>query len=113
VVTVVATRPLTRDEAWTVMEPGNTSSSARRAVDAPAGIGPGAGAGGMSETVGGAMAGLRVVVPETRELEVLARMLERQGAEAIRCPLVAIIDAPDPAPWRPGCGASSPRRRMT
>lgn len=52
----------------------------------------------MSETVGGAMAGLRVVVPETRELEVLARMLERQGAEAIRCPLVAIIDAPDPAP---------------
>jgi uroporphyrinogen-III synthase len=52
----------------------------------------------MSETVGGAMAGLRVVVPETRELEVLARMLERQGAQAIRCPLVAIVDAPDPAP---------------
>lgn len=46
----------------------------------------------------GALAGKRVVVPETRELEVLARMLERQGAEAIRCPLVAIIDAPDPAP---------------
>ena len=52
----------------------------------------------MSETAGGGMAGLRVVVPETRELEVLARMLERQGAEAIRCPLVAIIDAADQAP---------------
>ncbi|MCO6417463.1 uroporphyrinogen-III synthase [Siccirubricoccus sp. KC 17139] len=44
------------------------------------------------------LSGMRVVVPETREMEVLARMLERQGAEAIRCPLVAIIDAPDPAP---------------
>jgi uroporphyrinogen-III synthase len=38
------------------------------------------------------------MVPETRELEVLAKMLERHGAEALRCPLVAIIDAPDPAP---------------
>ncbi|MDB5372695.1 MAG: uroporphyrinogen synthase [Belnapia sp.] len=44
------------------------------------------------------LAGLRVVVPETRELEVLARMLERQGAIALRCPLVAIVDAADPAP---------------
>jgi uroporphyrinogen-III synthase len=46
----------------------------------------------------GALAGRRVMVPETRELEVLARMLERHGATALRCPLVAIIDAPDPAP---------------
>jgi uroporphyrinogen-III synthase len=46
----------------------------------------------------GVLAGKRVMVPETRELEVLARMLERHGAEALRCPLVAIIDAPDPAP---------------
>jgi uroporphyrinogen-III synthase len=46
----------------------------------------------------GALSGRRVVVPETRELEVLAQMLERQGAEALRCPLVAIIDAVDPAP---------------
>ncbi|TCZ63218.1 uroporphyrinogen-III synthase [Roseicella aquatilis] len=49
-------------------------------------------------TSNGALAGRRVMVPETRELEVLARMLERHGAEALRCPLVAIIDAPDPAP---------------
>jgi len=46
----------------------------------------------------GALTGKRVVVPETRELDVLAQMVERQGAEAIRCPLVQIIDAPDPAP---------------
>ena len=46
----------------------------------------------------GALSGRRVMVPETRELEVLAKMLERHGAEALRCPLVAIIDAPDPAP---------------
>ena len=52
----------------------------------------------MSDSPTRSLAGLRVVVPETRELEVLARMLERQGAEAIRCPLVAIIDAADPAP---------------
>lgn len=46
----------------------------------------------------GILAGRRVMVPETRELEVLARMLERHGATALRCPLVAIVDAADPAP---------------
>lgn len=40
----------------------------------------------------------RIVVPETREIEILAAMLERHGAEVIRCPLVAIRDAADPAP---------------
>ena len=44
------------------------------------------------------LAGRRVVVPETRELDVLADMLERQGATAIRCPLVSIHDTPDEAP---------------
>jgi uroporphyrinogen-III synthase len=43
----------------------------------------------------GALAGRRIAVPETRELDVLARMLERHGAVALRCPLVAIHDAPD------------------
>jgi uroporphyrinogen-III synthase len=46
----------------------------------------------------GGLAGRRIVVPETREIEVLAGMLERHGAEIIRCPLVAIRDAADPAP---------------
>src|ERR1700730_12670009 len=45
-----------------------------------------------------ALAGRRIVVPETREIEVLAGMLERHGAAVIRCPLVAIRDAADPAP---------------
>src|SRR5580658_9166559 len=45
-----------------------------------------------------ALAGRRIVVPETREIEVLAGMLERHGATVIRCPLVAIRDAEDPAP---------------
>jgi len=46
----------------------------------------------------GALAGRRIVVPETREIEVLAGMLEKHGAEVIRCPLVAIRDAEDPSP---------------
>ncbi len=40
----------------------------------------------------------RIAVPETRELDVFASMLERRGASVLRCPLVAILDAPDPAP---------------
>ena len=48
----------------------------------------------------GALSGRRIALPETRELDRLARMLEEQGAETLRCPLVAIRDAPDPAPVR-------------
>jgi len=44
------------------------------------------------------LAGRVVAVPETRELEVFAGLLERRGAQVLRCPLVAIRDAPDPAP---------------
>jgi uroporphyrinogen-III synthase len=46
----------------------------------------------------GALAGRRIVVPETRELELFAGMLEKHGAEIIRCPLVAIRDVADPVP---------------
>jgi len=42
--------------------------------------------------------GRTVAVPETRELEVFAQLLERRGAQVLRCPLIAIRDAPDPAP---------------
>lgn len=45
-----------------------------------------------------ALAGRRIAVFEHRELDRLARMLEAQGAEVLRCPMVAIVDAPDPAP---------------
>jgi len=44
------------------------------------------------------LAGRTIAVPETREIEVFAALLERRGARVIRCPLVAIRDAPDPAP---------------
>jgi len=44
------------------------------------------------------LAGRRIVVPETRELDLLAQMLERHGATAVRCPLVAIRDVDDAAP---------------
>src|SRR5215469_7746979 len=46
----------------------------------------------------GPLAGRRIALPETRELDRLAHMFEEQGAETLRCPLVAIRDAPDPAP---------------
>ncbi|TLY79255.1 MAG: uroporphyrinogen-III synthase, partial [Gammaproteobacteria bacterium] len=44
------------------------------------------------------LAGRTIAVPETREIEVFAAMLERRGAKVVRCPMVAILDAPDPAP---------------
>ena len=44
------------------------------------------------------LAGRTIAIPETREIEVFAALLERRGARVIRCPLVAIRDAPDPAP---------------
>src|SRR5262245_16272348 len=45
-----------------------------------------------------ALRGRRIVVPETRELGQLFRMLEEHGAEAIPCPMIAIRDAPDAKP---------------
>jgi uroporphyrinogen-III synthase len=47
------------------------------------------------EIMKGPLAGRRIVVGEARELETLADMLERQGAETIRCPLISIHDSPD------------------
>lgn len=44
------------------------------------------------------LAGRRIAILEHRELDRLGRMLEAQGALTLRCPLVAIADAPDPAP---------------
>jgi uroporphyrinogen-III synthase len=46
----------------------------------------------------GPLAGRLVALPETRELDRLAELLEREGARTLRCPLVAILDAPDPGP---------------
>jgi len=43
----------------------------------------------------GPLSGRRIAIPESRELDRLARMLEVEGAETLRCPLVAIRDTPD------------------
>jgi uroporphyrinogen-III synthase len=44
------------------------------------------------------LSGRRIVVPETRELGQLLRMLEERGADTVPCPMIAIRDAPDPTP---------------
>ena len=56
--------------------------------------GPAAGRSRMTEE----LSGRRIVVPETRELDQLVRLLEERGAEAIPCPMIAIRDAPDAEP---------------
>lgn len=43
------------------------------------------------------LAGKVVAVPEARQLDVLANLLERRGATVLRCPLVGIVDSPDEA----------------
>ena len=43
------------------------------------------------------LTGRVVAVPESRQLDVLASLLERRGASVLRCPLVAIVDSPDEA----------------
>ena len=39
-----------------------------------------------------ALDNLSILVPESRELDLFARMLEAEGATALRCPLVRILD---------------------
>lgn len=44
------------------------------------------------------LTGRTIAIPETRELNLFAQMLESKGAFTVRCPLVAILDAPDQGP---------------
>jgi len=39
-----------------------------------------------------------IALPESRELDVFAALLERRGASVLRCPLIDIRDAPEPGP---------------
>jgi uroporphyrinogen-III synthase len=43
----------------------------------------------------GALSGLTILVPESRELDFFAALLEAEGASALRCPLVQIRDLDD------------------
>lgn len=45
-----------------------------------------------------ALQGKIVAVPETRQLGILVDLLNSRGAKVLEIPLVAILDAPDPAP---------------
>ena len=45
-----------------------------------------------------ALSGRTIALPETRELDRLAQMLAEEGATTLRCPLIAIKDAPDQGP---------------
>lgn len=49
---------------------------------------------------GGDLSGRRILVPESRDLDLFAGMMEQHGAETIRCPMVKILDLDDPAPAR-------------
>jgi uroporphyrinogen-III synthase len=47
-----------------------------------------------------ALGRLTILVPESRELDLFAGMLEAEGATALRCPLVRILDLEDTGPAR-------------
>ncbi|MDE2251395.1 MAG: uroporphyrinogen-III synthase, partial [Gammaproteobacteria bacterium] len=47
---------------------------------------------------GSALQDRLIALPEMRELDLFASLLERRGARVLRAPLVAIRDAPDPQP---------------
>ena len=44
------------------------------------------------------LTGRTIAIPETRELDLFAQMLETRGANTVRCPLVTILDTPDQEP---------------
>ena len=46
----------------------------------------------------GALQHRRIALAEARELDLLAGLLEREGATVVRCPLIAITDVPDAVP---------------
>lgn len=44
------------------------------------------------------LAGRVIAIPETRAMDHFAELMEAEGATVCTCPLIAILDAPDPAP---------------
>ena len=52
----------------------------------------------MSLSLDQSLRGRVIAVPESRELDVFSGLLTRRGAQVLRCPLVSILDAPDPTP---------------
>lgn len=54
--------------------------------------------GPLPQREAGRLRGRRIAIPEHRELDRLATMLEEEGATTVRCPLMAIVDPPDRGP---------------
>ena len=52
---------------------------------------------GDDRAIGQTLTGWTIAIPETRELDVFAGLLERRGAVTLRCPLISILDTPEPA----------------
>lgn len=48
--------------------------------------------------MGNSLKGRCILVPQSRELDLFASMIEREGAGTLRCPLVAMRDVEDAAP---------------
>lgn len=46
----------------------------------------------------GLLVGRTIALAEGRQLEELARMLEKEGGTVLRCPMLSILDAPDEEP---------------
>ncbi|MCS6849864.1 MAG: uroporphyrinogen-III synthase [Gemmataceae bacterium] len=46
----------------------------------------------------GQLSGRTIALAEGRQLEELAELLQQEGAIPLRCPMIGILDAPDPAP---------------
>jgi uroporphyrinogen-III synthase len=53
-----------------------------------------------NKPINGPLSGRRIALPESRELDRLVQMLEAEGAETLKCPLVAIKDHADSEPVR-------------
>jgi len=52
----------------------------------------------MDSAAATSLAGRAIAIPETRQLDVLARLLERRGATVLKVPLIAIYDVPNREP---------------
>ena len=59
------------------------------------------------------LAGRTVAVPETRELEVFATLLERRGAQVLRCPWSPSVTHPTPPRYSNLRPSSPPGNSMT
>jgi uroporphyrinogen-III synthase len=83
-------------EIGAVLQAGTNCGSCIPELKTAAGLGRGRVGGGWRDMTG-VLDGLTILVPESRELDRFCAMLEAEGAAALRCPLVRILDLDDSA----------------